>query len=220
MKNQGRKVLKAVMLIACMGGFAPGSFAIPITVDGTEWLQPIDFVNRSWNEISTVCDPTSGLCSGSLGGNDLTGWTWANVDDVNALFNHYIPGAPMGPGPDDLDRPYGTFSTPFFADGWTVTEVQVSGATWVVGLARELWFGGAYTPRIGGDEDRGSDLAITEIRTDPSTAAATSGAWFYRAVATPPTETPLAPTMYLVGLGLAALRYSRRKRKLHTKSIH
>ncbi len=62
----------------------------PATVNGVEWLQPVDFVNLSWNDINTVCDATSGFCNGSLNGNDITGWTWASLDDANGLFNYFL----------------------------------------------------------------------------------------------------------------------------------
>ncbi len=58
-----------------------------ITVNGNEWLQPALFTNLSWNDINAVCP--AGVCSGELNGYDMTGWTWASIDDVNALFNSY-----------------------------------------------------------------------------------------------------------------------------------
>ncbi len=60
--------------------------------DGKEWLQPVDFTGRpsyTYDEVNEVCP--SGVCSGTLPGDsfDLTGYTWASLDDVNALFNSY-----------------------------------------------------------------------------------------------------------------------------------
>ena len=71
-----------------------------IKVDGKEWLQPALFTNLSWNDINAVCSADTGVCSGVLNDYEVTGWTWASVDDVNALFNHYIGRDELGPGPD------------------------------------------------------------------------------------------------------------------------
>ena len=107
-----------------------------ITVNGNEWLQPALFTNLSWDEIKAVCP--AGHCAdhGVLNGYDMTGWTWASVDDLNALFNYYLGSDEMGPGPtsvtllpdvpDDVlgmppeptDPPW---ATEFFNDGWRAT---------------------------------------------------------------------------------------------------
>lgn len=71
-----------------------------VTVDGKVWAQPDLFAGVTWSQITAVCP--SGPCTGILNGHSVTGWTFASVDDVNALFNYYI-GAPdleLGPGPD------------------------------------------------------------------------------------------------------------------------
>jgi hypothetical protein len=59
------------------------------TVDGKEWLQPADFIGYTYNQVSMAC-PAS-VCSGTLFGSaiDLTGYTWASIEDVSALFNAY-----------------------------------------------------------------------------------------------------------------------------------
>jgi hypothetical protein len=52
-------------LLACAGSVHAG----PIAVAGREWLQPVDFVNFSWNTINETCDAANGgACAGSLGG--------------------------------------------------------------------------------------------------------------------------------------------------------
>ena len=67
--------------------------ARPVTdtaiVDGKEWLQPADFSDYTYDQVSLAC-PAS-VCSGTLPGSaiDLTGYIWASVDEVSALFNAY-----------------------------------------------------------------------------------------------------------------------------------
>lgn len=60
-----------------------------VVIDGKAWLQPKDFVNYSYNQISEICPDT--LCSGTLPGSkiDLTGYIWASTDDVELLFGFY-----------------------------------------------------------------------------------------------------------------------------------
>ena len=92
-----------------------------VRVDGKEWLQPNLFLNLSWDEINAVCP--AGVCgdSGTLNGYDMTGWTWASVDDVKALFNVYIVDDTL-----DADTNYyqdigGLATNRFFEDGWRPT---------------------------------------------------------------------------------------------------
>jgi hypothetical protein len=60
-----------------------------VTVDGKEWLQPADFTDYTYEQVNAVCP--GGLCSGNLPGGtfDLTGYTWASIEEVSALFNSY-----------------------------------------------------------------------------------------------------------------------------------
>lgn len=113
-----------------------------ITVNGNEWLQPAYFIDVTRKEINAVCP--EGICAGKLNGYDMTGWTWASVEDVNALFNYYIADQPFdycgrdvskvfGPGPDSCHAydycptpgyslcgqgPHPTWATAFYGDGW------------------------------------------------------------------------------------------------------
>jgi hypothetical protein len=87
-----------------------------ITVDGKEWLQPYLFTNLSWNDINAICP--EGVCAGLLNGYDMSGWTWASIDDANALFNHYIGSDELGPGPDGPTVIECTAVDDFFRDGW------------------------------------------------------------------------------------------------------
>jgi hypothetical protein len=62
-----------------------------IEVDGEKrrWLEPADFGDYSYNQVSKVCP--GGVCSGTLPGStiDLTGYIWASSYDVRFLFNAY-----------------------------------------------------------------------------------------------------------------------------------
>ncbi len=83
---------------------------IPDTIpgDGKEWLQPVDFLDYSYDQVNAVCP--SGVCSGTLPGStvDLTGYTWASIDEVSALFNAYGVNPPFtGPFQEREDEQAG-----------------------------------------------------------------------------------------------------------------
>ncbi len=106
-----------------------------VSVDGKQWLQPDLFKNVTWNEINAVCPGGDCIEGGILSGHDMTGWTWASVDELNALFNYYLGADLMGPGPGGYELGYGgdyeadapppnqDFANDFFGDGWRPEEV-------------------------------------------------------------------------------------------------
>lgn len=63
--------------------------ATPVMVGDTEWMQVTETQGFSWINMSGVCDLDTGACSGALGSTDLSGWTWANMEQVDSLFSAY-----------------------------------------------------------------------------------------------------------------------------------
>jgi hypothetical protein len=159
-------------------------YPVTITVEGKEWYQPKLFIGASWQDIYAICPAPageSGECSGELEGYDMTGWTWASVDDVNALFNHYIGSDELGPGPDSAGVS-GSLATDFFADGWQETLLISE-----YGEGRELI---AALRTIEG-KTQASEGAVGELVTGSESfgffntnstdlPASTRGGWFYR----------------------------------------
>jgi hypothetical protein len=179
-----------VLIVTVMAGQANADLNPPVTVNELEWLQPVDFVSYSWNDISTVCNATTGSCSGSLGGNDLTGWTWASVDDVNGLFNKYLAssGLVLGPGPDS-EAAFGDFwISGMTQDGFLLTSPPSGflsgGSASMSAIVRTLdvddntyltvmdW---VVVPRAGVVQ-----RAWTNLDTLKSEQSGSRGAWFYR----------------------------------------
>jgi hypothetical protein len=149
-----------------------------VSVDGREWAQVDLFTNLSWNDINAVC--TEGACFGTLNGHDMTGWTWAKVDDLNALFNHYVGSDVLGPGPDCYSEGHNTpWVDAFFDDGWRGHDF-ITGYVSVGGRLRDsadyiAFLADSWTPGMGSG---GDGICTNETFTgtnDPGT-----GAWFYR----------------------------------------
>lgn len=194
---------------------ARAAFLPSVVVNGQEWLQPKDFVETYWSEVNTVCSSTTGECNGSLLGHDITGWTWASLDDVDALFSTYLTST-FGPGPDfsalDLSDPtdYQAYAS-FFANFDTTSEYcssaiygcsyAIDGVTRTTGSGLGLFGSWSYLNSFV----FGASSTVETGRTVPSGLAAGAGAWLYR------TEVPGPATFWLCCAGLAALGFNRRQ---------
>lgn len=162
-----------------------------ITVDRKEWLQPNLLTGLSWGQINAVCP--EGECSGVLKGYDMTGWTWASTEDVNAMFNYYIGSTVLGPGPDEF---FGThtsvWATAFFRDGWEPNRREFAcgqppGCSLVFWRSIAGWIrtrsnsGETY---LGGVWDNSNEGAVVldgvATNLDPRNYGVAVGGWFYR----------------------------------------
>jgi hypothetical protein len=106
----------AIVIFSRLASSAP--ILDSVLIDGREWAQPDLFLGAdtfpgvSWNQINSECP--AGVCGNTseLNGWHLSGWTWAGVDDVDGLFDHYAERFPefYDPGlipvwPDRLRAP-------------------------------------------------------------------------------------------------------------------
>ena len=126
-----------------------------ITVDGKQWLQPDRFKETSWAEINAVCPGGACITGGRIRGYDMTGWTWASVNELNALFNYYLGTELLGPGPSGMEYltwdggsspPNRHFGDDFYSDGWraisesfTLDDPSASDSTWTHSRAIFGW---------------------------------------------------------------------------------
>jgi len=56
--------------------------------NGKEWLQPSQFTKLSVSKVANICK-TGMVCSGTLNGHNVTGYTWASAADIIALYKSY-----------------------------------------------------------------------------------------------------------------------------------
>lgn len=150
-----------------------------VIVGGTEWAQPDLFHDATWDELFTLCP--GGICGEDAiyNGYALDGWIWASADDLNTLLNAFIPGAPMGPGPDNWAEAAAEWAPAFFAAGFRTTIPGYNKDVW--GLIRTETDGYGHQCRITDYTNDGvDDVARTDYRRDKDDSFFSVGAFLFR----------------------------------------
>lgn len=220
------KLIGRSFFMMALGWVGSANAAPIVTVEGRDWLQPLDFVTLSWVDINSKCDATTGTCTGILGTTDVTGYTWASVDDVNTLFNFIVGNSAMGPGPDYAFYEYQTILPLFTAAGFLTTSVssqhkQLTGFTRTIENFPYVNPDEAFIGRVSSDcnfscvdgmqtPDRDGTDTTSTLSLDETFGV---GGWFFRDDRQPPTQVHAPTTLALLSLGFAALGFvSRRQR--------
>ena len=208
--------------LVLVSGLAFGASAAPITeyvtIDGQHWAQPDDFTLLTWNDINAVCP--GGVCSGSLISGSTTfemdGWTFASVNDVNALFNVFIGDSASVPtgfplvGPSFLSEIDSTWAPQFLTmfNPTRVNNDSRSVAGWTTTFRADPAGDSYRLGAIVNAPDLSSDIANTAASAFPTASTSGIGAWFFR---TDPTTVPIPGTLILIALGLVGLYSARRE---------
>jgi hypothetical protein len=148
------------------------------------------FTNLSWNDINAICP--SGVCvdGGVLNGYAMTGWTWASIDEVSALFNSFLIATGLsgedllGPGVDSYQETGSVWATDFFGSDWLPTLTNLPALQIICGWTSELHRDEVTEGLIQWSPGSAiSDLVATgNIFTDDSLnySDESVGAWFFR----------------------------------------
>lgn len=200
-------IISAVMLLIAINAHA--GYMSPVSVEGRDWLQPRDFVDTSWNEVASVCDPVTGTCSGNLNGDSLDGWTWASLLDVTYLFNSFLSAGNQLTPPGSIRERYLGAATEFILAGFIPTEYYYEPRTAdryaaVNGLTRTSIQAGAYSGNwIDGDSIYVWDHIRVGVGTSgKETGFVDTGHFFFRGPAFP---VPEPASEALIAAALACL---------------
>lgn len=222
--------LSRLALSSCvLAGVAPTAQAGVVEIgSGREWRQVADTRGISRNELNSVCDSLTGVCNGSVGGVDFSGWTLASRGDVNQLFTSF--GAPSLP----LDEVSGRRSA--FNAAWAALLVDPDGAGGeetgflgraitgadgrilgyaVDGMTRDFYEGasGEMHSVLMNVQNYFDEAALDSLGWGGAFAdigSDTRGFWLYRTEDDGGGTVPVPGTLLLVGAGLAAASLRRR----------
>ena len=192
-----KKLLPLLMLVF-------SSYAMSgVIVGDKEWRQLTETHGLDWYQVSSVCSQLSGECDGAVGLVSFTGWTWASVFDVMALFNDYIGSDVLGP---TLWTATGTYTdtdslwAPQFFSDFQPNRLEAP-YPFAFGTSRSSVLRSAYAPLIY-DSPTIDRAYIDNVS---SYAVTNTGYWLYRPV-------PEPGTLGLLSLGLLGLAITRQKR--------
>lgn len=180
---------------------AATSAAAP-TVDGREWRELFETTGLSWTQVASVC-PTDGEtpCSGTVGGRNLTGWTWATAGQTRDLMDDHAPGLATAEPPvvSGIDGFWGAISflgamrwttytslTYFYSEwtgGWTASKNADSGLP--------ISGGAGYSHRLAGTTADGS----IGLGADADAASSVRGVFLWRPAGGDYTAPVVTPTV-------------------------
>jgi hypothetical protein len=180
---------------------AATSSAAP-TVDGREWRELYQTTGLSWSQVASVC-PTDGAtpCSGTVAGQNLTGWTWATAGQVRDLLDDYAPGLATADPPvvTGIDGFWGaisflavmrwtqysssTYSYFEWTAGWTASQEAASGLP----IAGSAW----YSHQLAGTTANGG----VGLGPDTDTASPVRGVFLWRSADGDYTTPVVTPTV-------------------------
>ena len=203
--------------------------AIPaqaIIINNKDWRQLTETTGYSYNDILSVCDANTGICNGSLinvgrwGEVDFTGWTWASVYDVGAMFDaipqpnigppgHFITpnsysekGSAWAPAMIDRDGPYGVDQGLFQATFADTLSTDLAGITRTA-YTSEFVYTSSVSDHVA---DSFNDVASTSAYSRKDVRTNRRGVWLYQQV-------PEPATLALMSLGLAGIGFARKKKQ-------
>ena len=195
-----RALIGVIALLGSLGAFAAPTAGAAPTENGREWREVAATTGLSWSEVASVC-PTDGVtaCSGSVGGRDLTGWTWASAPQVRDLMVQYAPGLATADAVTGIDGFFGsisflgvmryttftstTYSYSEFTGGWTSSTDPTTG--------NPIAAGAGYSTGLTGTTSSGS----IGLGPDTDTANQFRGVFMWRPAGRDYTAPVVTPTV-------------------------
>jgi len=185
------KTFYIMPIFGCLVGCVGLPITDTVTVGGREWAQPDLFSGLTGEQVVARCP--GGVCGENtvLNGWSMDGWQWATVDDVNALFNTFLIGYSLGPGPDSVQVPWDTYLLePIFDAGFRPTLFDEGVHRFLVGLTSDGFVDEFVGSRlyVGSAVDnlasfKGSDAVRTNGDEGIDSGVGYIGVWLYRPLA-------------------------------------
>lgn len=84
--------MKAILFISVLFSFnvSAASLQTALSLHGLQWAQIADTRDFYIPDVYEVCGNTGAACSGTVNGQDLTGWRWASQNEVNTLISDFF----------------------------------------------------------------------------------------------------------------------------------
>jgi hypothetical protein len=182
-----------------------------VTVDGTKWAQVDLFRNVSWNTWNAACPAGACIPGSSVGGYDMTGWTWASAAQVIGLFE-FVSGLTADASPIGKVQELNSIWAPEFLTQFRPTSSPANGNRNILGLiSTDSPDGNRGGKAELSDRVTGSlvDLAYTnDAGTNKVGAYNHNGAWVVQSASIPEPS-----TLAIFGLGLMGLALRRFKKQ-------
>jgi hypothetical protein len=196
----------AVGALLCLMIGAPAHAAI---VGDREWRPVGDVTGLTWLEVNAACGAT-GYCDAGTGTTaPLNGWYWADLTDVQALFDSLIE-----PGVTNFPDVLSVYWPGDSAD--IAAAVQLLTPTTVVPEYQATFgwsriSGGYMLPHLFDANDTYGDYAALNYSMSANVRDSRFGVWLYRPAAVPEPE-----PLWMLALGLGLVTLHRVGRPSHT----
>lgn len=226
---------KPVLNLFILTLFLASTQAHAVIIGDKDWLQVTETSYARWSELDYIFDTSTGQCdvadcalsrigelAGVLPDIDLTGYIWADNEEVNNLFQSYLGGAGLASldSNNDTDVGIGGLNT-FFADFTaTYADVPVSGQALLVidgwTRSRSPMTCGASGDSISAwnyqiDRPHSMQDMVALDTCNPESYSEWLGAWLYKPAAIP--EPPITALFTIGLLGLGVKTYRKKKLK-------
>ncbi len=200
-------ITKLLMVIALV--FPTVSIAAYVDSSNREWRDLVETINFSWDQINALPTDGSGALVGSIDSTDFTGWTWATIEAVDALF------AELTPNPSNIITNYYEENSSWAPAALTAlggatstTHANDSVVGWAATVAPGFYKG--YAPHIDDYMDPlDTDISVETYGLDRWYSGDWVGVYLYREAS----PVPVPAAVWLFGSGLLGLiGYSKHKK--------